>query len=65
MIQENEYERIEYQAQRAHRRRQDGVQYKLRVISGSGGMLELVEEEPPRHWFHEWSRIMQLTGWGL
>jgi hypothetical protein len=48
---------------RAHRRRKQGVEYKLRVIHGSGGMLELVEEEKPRHWFAEWARIMQLTGW--
>jgi len=54
---------IEQQTVRAERRREDGVEYKLRVIHGSGGKLELVEE-PPRnqHWFHEWARIMYLTG---
>ncbi len=51
---------------RAHRRRQDGVQYKLRVIEGSGGLLELVEEQPPsRPWFLEWARLMQFANWTL
>ena len=51
---------------RAHRPRQDGVQYKLRVIEGSGGLLELVEEQPRnRSWFHDWARAMQFSGWGL
>ena len=54
------------QSVRAHRRRQDGVQYKLRVIEGSGGLLELVEEPPKsRHWFIEWARLMQLANWTL
>ena len=48
---------------RAQRQRQDGVPYELRVIEGTGGMLELVEE-PSRneHWFHEWARLMHLSG---
>ncbi|MGK0221108.1 MAG: hypothetical protein ACI9ON_000342 [Limisphaerales bacterium] len=50
---------------RSHRRRKQGVEYKLRVIKDSGGKLELVEVEPPEHWFVECSRIMQLTGWGI
>ena len=52
-------------AARARRTRQDGVKYKLRVIEGSGGLLELVEEKPPRHWFHEWARAMSVAGWGI
>jgi len=51
---------------RAHRRPQAGVEYELRVIHGSGGMLELVEKEPRRrHWFMEWARAMQYGGWTL
>jgi len=51
---------------RAQRCRQPGVQYKLRVIEGSGGLLELVEQESPgRHWFMEWARAMQHSGWTL
>ena len=53
---------------RAHQRRKDGVEYKLRVIHGSGGLLELVEEAPKQSWFHEWARIMYLmqrSGWGI
>ncbi|MEM6999969.1 MAG: hypothetical protein AAF529_04240 [Pseudomonadota bacterium] len=52
------------QTVRAHRRRQDGADYKLRVIPNSGGMLELVEQRPQQHWFVEWARAMQLSGWG-
>ncbi len=55
----------EQQAVRARRRRQDGVAYKLRVIEGSDGLLELVEEPRPRHWFVEWARIMQYSGWSI
>ena len=48
---------------RAQRERQDGVQYELRVIEGTGGMLELVEEPSRKeHWFHEWARLMHLSG---
>ena len=54
------YERIE---QRAQKRRKPGVEYRLRVIKGSDGMLELVEVRPPRHWLDEWARIMP-TPWG-
>lgn len=51
---------------RAHRQRQQGVEYKLRVIEGSGGLLELVEQQPRRRsWFHDWARAMQFSGWGL
>ena len=53
---------------RAHRRRKDGVEYKLRVIEGSSGLLELVEEPPKQSWFQEWARIMYLmqrSGWGI
>ncbi len=42
-----------------------GVQYKLRVIENSGGMLELVEERPKLHWFLEWASVMQRSGWGF
>ena len=47
--------------------REDGKEYVLRVIEGSGGQLELVEIEQQKklHWFFEWARIMQLTGWGM
>ncbi len=51
--------------ERAGKRPQEGVKYKLRVIHGSGGMLELVEEEPPRSWYMEWARLMQHAGWGM
>ena len=61
----NEDEVQRNRMQRAEKRRRDGVQYKLRVIHGSGGLLELVEEEPPRSWFMEWARLMQHTGWGM
>lgn len=56
----NEHE----QTIRAHQRRQDGVAYKLRVVPGSGGLLELVEQPPkPSGWFAEYARAMQLTTW--
>ena len=56
----------EQHSKRAHRQRQEGVEYKLRVIEGSGGLLELVEQEPrQRSWFHDWARAMQFSGWGL
>lgn len=55
--------RAEQKIVRAERRREHGVEYKLRVIEGSGGMLELVEKPPrSKHWFHEWARLMYLTG---
>jgi len=50
---------------RAHRQRQEGVEYKLRVIEGSGGLLELVEKQPQRSWFHDWARAMPFGSWGL
>ncbi len=52
-------------ALRTHTRRKDGVQYKLRVVDGTGGMLELVEVPPPRTWFEEWTRVMHITGWSI
>ncbi len=46
--------------------RRSRVKYKLRVIEGSGGMLELIEEEQPKvHWFLEWARATQDIGWGM
>ncbi len=48
--------------QRAHRRRKAGVKYRLRVIPGSDGLLELVEVHEPNP-FLEWARLMQLSGW--
>ncbi|MEM9623954.1 MAG: hypothetical protein AAF993_20105 [Pseudomonadota bacterium] len=48
--------------ERAHRTRKEGVEYKLRVIPGSDGLLELVEVHEPNI-FHEWARLMQFTGW--
>ena len=54
---------LDQQSVRAQRQRQDGVQYELRVIEGTGGMLELVEEPSrEKHWFHEWARLMHLSG---
>ena len=51
---------------RAHRERQEGVEYKLRVIEGSNGMLELVEKQPRhRSWFHDWARAMQFSSLGM
>ena len=51
---------------RAHRERQDGVEYKLRVIEGSQGQLELVEKQPRRRsWFDDWARAMQFSGFGM
>ena len=58
-------ELVEQQAVRAHRRRKDGVKYTLRVIKGSDGLLELVEERPRPSAFSEWARVMQYTGWSL
>ncbi len=55
----------ERQLARQARRRKEGVDYKLRVIPHSGGMLELVEVEPRPNPFLEWARVMQLTGWSL
>ncbi|MEM7077502.1 MAG: hypothetical protein AAF513_02635 [Pseudomonadota bacterium] len=51
--------------QRAHLRPQAGVDYRVRVIPGSGGQLELVEQEPKRSTFLEWSRMMHYSGWGF
>lgn len=52
-------------SQRAYRRRRDGVEYKLQVIPGSDGLLELVEQQPRPSLFTEWARAMQLTGWSF
>lgn len=46
-----------------HRRRKEGVQYKLRVVDG--GQLVLVEERPRGHWLEEWARSIHFNGWGL
>ena len=54
---------LDQRSVRAQRRAVDGVQYELRVIEGSNGMLELVEEPSrDKHWFHEWARLMHLSG---
>ena len=50
---------------RHEKRREDGVEYKLRVIPGSDGMLELVEVEPRPSLFAEWGRLMQFTPWNI
>ena len=51
---------------RAQQARQPGVQYKLRVIEGTGGLLELVEQRPKaKGWFAEYARVMQLSGWTM
>ena len=48
---------------RAQQVRQPGVQYKLRVIAGTGGLLELVEQPPQaKGWFAEYARVMQFSG---
>lgn len=60
-----ETEALDQVKRRATRRRVDGVKYKLCVIPGSGGQLELVEEPPPRNWFHECARAMSITGMGF
>lgn len=52
-------------AVRAHRRRRDGVEYRLQVIPGADGLLELVEQQPKPSRFVEWARAMQFTGWGF
>jgi hypothetical protein len=52
-------------AVRAHRRRKDGVEYRLQMIPGSDGLLELVEQRPKPSRFAEWARAMQFTGWGF
>jgi hypothetical protein len=59
------YELSEPVTTRAHRQRKPGVEYKLRVIPGSDGLLELVEVPPPGNWFTEWARVMSLAGWTL
>ncbi len=61
MVIEEKDSRVQ-QTQRAHRRRREGVEYKLRVIPGSDGLLELVEVREP-NLFIEWARLVQLTGW--
>lgn len=50
-----------------HEQRRAGVPYKLSVIDGSGGMLQLVEEDrrPKAHWFFEWTRAMQFSNYGM
>ena len=51
-------------AERASKRPEQGVSYRLRVIKGSGGLLELVEERPRLTWFQEWARAMHMSGTG-
>ena len=54
------------QSERACRTRQPDVEYKLRVIPDSNGLLELVEVPPKKqHWFLEWARAMSMAGWTL
>ncbi len=54
----------EQQRTRAHRSREPGVEYKLRVIEGTNGMLELVEVQPKKqHWFLQWAHLMALANW--
>ena len=51
---------------RAGRRPEPGVEYRLRVIEGSGGQLEIVEQRPRRSWYHEWVRAMAWgSPWGF
>jgi len=54
-----------YRQERAHRCRKPGVKYTLRLIEGSGGQLELVEEKPRPSLFTEWARVMQFSGWTM
>ncbi len=51
---------------RAQQVRQPGVQYKLRVIGGTGGLLELVAQPPQaKGWFAEYARAMQFSSWTM
>ena len=51
---------------RSQQTRQPGVQYKLRVIEGTGGLLELVEQPPKaKGWFAEYARVMQFSSWTM
>ena len=59
----DELENHEYKQVRAHRLRKEGVDYKLRVIPRSGGMLELVEVQDPPNRYYEWAKMMHYIGW--
>ena len=48
---------------RAHARRQPGVEYKLRVIPGTGGQLELVDVEARQSRMLQWAHLMNMTGY--
>ncbi len=58
-----EYEAVRSRTVRAHARRKEGVEYKLRVIPGSGGQLELVEVEARRSRMLQWAHLMNMTGY--
>ncbi len=58
-----ENEAVRNRTARAHARRRDGVEYKLRVIPGSGGQLELVEKEPQQSRLLQWAHLSNLTGY--
>ncbi len=60
-----EIENDELRRARSLRRRREGVDYKLRVIPHSGGMLELVEVDPEPCRFRDYARLMQVSGWFL
>ena len=61
----DELESHEFKSTRAHKLRREGVEYKLRMIPGSNGQMELVEVQPRPNEFSEWARLMQLTGWHI
>ena len=48
--------------ERASKLRKEGVEYKLRVIPGTGGKLELVEQEPRRTGMLRWAHFMLISG---
>ena len=50
---------------RAHRRREADVEYELRVIEGSDGLLELVAKPKPRGWKSELLHLAQFSIWPL
>ncbi len=54
------------QLERAQNPRKPEQNYELRVIHGTGGLLELVEIQPRKHqWFHDWVRAMQFAHWNF
>ena len=54
---------VEAEVMRAYRRRDPGKDYRLRVVPGTHGLLELIEVPPKRTLFQEWARAMQFAGW--